>query len=121
MSSKKAISQVLFKHFIKEWQVAIRRRSVNYTPRKSSVKKLTLFFMGFFMYNRFMGRLPRSSNCLIIVINIFFLRNLQEAHRQFYEKTSFTHPPSCILPSFFPYHDYFFRRDFENVRAQFLS
>ena len=44
------------------------------------------------------------------------------------EKNSFTHTPSCILPSFLGihhffriHHDYFFQRGFESVRTQFLS
>ena len=42
---------------------------------------------------------------------------------QLYGKNSFAHPPSCILSSFFfrMFQDYFFRRGFESVRAQFLS
>ena len=42
--------------------------------------------------------------------------------RNFMKKSSFTHPPSCILPSFSQNASrYFFRRGFGSVRAQFLS
>ena len=38
------------------------------------------------------------------------------------EKNSFTHPSSCILPSFSQNNqNYFFRRGLESLRAQFLS
>ena len=47
---------------------------------------------------------------------------LRDANLQVNEKNSFTHPPSYILSSFSQNtHDYFFRRGFESVRAQFVS
>ena len=47
---------------------------------------------------------------------------LRDANLQVNGKNFFTHPPSCILPSFSQNtHDYLFRRGFESEQAQFLS
>ena len=47
---------------------------------------------------------------------------LRDVNLQVNEKNSFTHSPSCILLSFSQNtYDYFFRRVFESVQAQFFS
>ena len=52
----------------------------------------------------------------------FYIMKLRDASLQVYEKNSFTHLLSCILPSFSQNASrLLFRRGFESVRAQFLS
>ena len=54
--------------------------------------------------------------------NNFFTEQLRRLLLQVNEKNSFSHTPSCILPSFSQNTSrYFFQRGFESVQAKFLS
>ena len=88
----KSTSQVFFKRFIQEREVAIQRRSFTYNLGKLSAKKLTC--NGVTRYQPGSLQKKTLSHILLHVFCIHFLRIHQ---------------------------NYFFQRNFESVRAQFLS
>ena len=89
---QKTISQVFFKHFIQGLEVAIRRRSFTQNPWQLFVKKLICNKVVKCQTYKF-----TKKTLWHILLHVFCLH--------FYRM----------------HHDYFFRRGFESVRAQFLS